>query len=400
VRNHGKLISQIKPNLKMKTTALLFAILLLSVAAPVFGQTWGQTSAPTNAWTAVASSADGTGVVAAGSHFIYTSTDYGSTWTSNNAPNFDWTSVASSADGAKLVAAGGGAVYTNSGTTWALAFAAPKDGSSTEQNITSVASSADGVTLMAASSFGDPLYSPKPLLYVSTNSGASWINATNSPPGQPWVSVVSSADGSKLAAATTISTLGGSSIFTSTNAGTTWASNTVPLIFSLADSAGGNELFATGLFGLLISTNAGSNWTAVLPAPAVNMTNRIACSTNGLVLFGLGRTNIYSSFNGGTTWATNTAPLTNWSAIAVSADGLRAAAAVSGGGIYVLQSPSAPVLSIALSSGAVVLSWSAPAFSLQSATHLTDTFSNVSGATSPYTNAITSPQTYFRLKGN
>lgn len=384
----------------MKTPALLFAILFLSLAAPVFGQTWVQTSVPTNAWTAVASLVDGTGVVAAGSHFIYTSTDYGSTWTSNNAPNINWTSVASSADGAKLVAAGGGAVYTNSGTTWALAFAAPKDGPSYEQNITSVASSADGVTLIAASSFGDPFYSPKPLLYVSTNSGASWINATNSPPGQPWVSVVSSADGSKLAAATTISTLGGSGIFTSTNAGTTWASNILPPVFSLANSADGNKLFATGLLGLLISTNAGSDWTPALSAPAIDLTNRIACSTNGLVLFGLGRTNIYSSFNGGTTWATNTAPLTNWSAIAVSADGLRATAAVSGGGIYVLQSSSAPALSIAHSSGAVVLSWNALAYSLQSATNLTDTFSNVSGATSPYTNAITSPQIFFRLKGN
>lgn len=393
MRNHGKLISQIKRNLKMKTTALLFAILLLSVAAPVFGQTWGQTSAPTNAWTAVASSADGTGVVAAGSHFIYTSTDYGSTWTSNNAPNFDWTSVASSADGAKLVAAGGGAVYTNSGTTWALAFAAPKDGSSTEQNITSVASSADGVTLMAASSFGDPLYSPKPLLYVSTNSGASWINATNSPPGQPWIAVVSSADGSKLAASTFT---GG--YFASVNSGTTWSSNTVAPFFSLASSADGGKLAGASPIGLFYSVNAGVTWAPQAGGPSI--TNRIACSTNGLVLFGLGRTNIYSSFNGGTTWATNTAPLTNWSAIAVSADGLRGVAVMGSGGIYVLQSPSAPVLSIAPSSGAVVLSWNAPAFSLQSATHLTDTFSNVSGATSPYTNAITSPQKYFRLKGN
>ena len=365
----------------MKTSACLFAILLLSVAAPVFGQTWGQTSAPTNAWIAVASSADGTGVVVAGSHFIYTSTDYGSTWTSNNAPNINWTSLASSADGAKLVAAGGGAVYTNSGTTWALAFAAPKDGPSYEQNITSVASSADGVTLIAASSFGDPLYSPKPLLYVSTNSGASWINATNSPPGQPWVSVVSSADGSKLAASTFT---GG--FYVSANSGNTWSSNTMAPFFSLAMSADGGKLAGASPIGLFHSVNAGATWAPQAGGPSI--TNRIACSTNGLVLFGLGRTNIYSSFNGGTTWATNTAPLTNWSAIAVSADGLRATAAVSGSGIYVLQSPSAPALSIAHSSGAVVLSWNAPAFFLQSATNLTDTFSNVSGATSPYTNAI------------
>jgi hypothetical protein len=311
---------------------------------------WQLTSAPANAWTSVATSADGARLVAVGGHFIYTSTNYGSTWISNDAPaTVSWTSVASSADGTKLVATGGGAVYTNSGTTWAFAFASLKSGPSYEQNISSVASSADGTRLVAASSFGDPVYSPKPLVYVSADSGASWANVTNSPSdGQGWLSVVSSTDGNKLAAAMMT---GG--IFTSINAGATWASNNVPPVFCLASSADGNELYGAGPLGLLVSTNAGGMWTPQFAA--LFITNRIACSTNGLVLFGLGNTNIFSSFNGGTTWTTNTALRTNWTAIAASKDGTRAAAAVSGGGVYTLNPP--PLL-ITNSSGAVSLLWS------------------------------------------
>ncbi len=319
--------------------------------APASAQvpTWQLTSAPSNAWTSVATSSDGSQLVAVGSRFIYTSTNYGSTWISNNAATVNWTSVASSADGTKLVATGGGAIFTNSGTTWAQAFASPRSGPNYEQNITSVASSADGVMLVAVSSFGDPIYSPKPLVYVSDNFGASWVNVTNSPSdGQGWLSVASSADGDKLAAAMMT---GG--IFASINAGATWTSNNVPTVNCLASPADGNEFYGSGPFGLMAFTNAGAGWTS-LPI-ALFITNRVACSTNGFVLFGLGRTNIYISFDGGTAWTTNAAPPVNWAAIAASKDGIRAAAAVSGGGIYTLNPPP---LAITNSSSAVSLLWS------------------------------------------
>jgi hypothetical protein len=64
----------------------------------------------------------------------------------------------------------------------------------------------------------------------------------------------------------------------------------------------------------------------------------------------------------------------------------------------------APVLSIllniALQGGHVTLSWSNAAFSLQSATNVAGVYTNVSGATSPYTNAITGRQQFFRLQEN
>ena len=50
--------------------------------------------------------------------------------------------------------------------------------------------------------------------------------------------------------------------------------------------------------------------------------------------------------------------------------------------------------------GAIILEWSNPAFALQAAPKVTGTYTNIPGATSPYTNVISEPQRYFRLIGN
>jgi uncharacterized repeat protein (TIGR03803 family) len=57
-------------------------------------------------------------------------------------------------------------------------------------------------------------------------------------------------------------------------------------------------------------------------------------------------------------------------------------------------------LSIRGISNAVVLEWGDPAFSLQMASLVTGTYSNVPGASSPYTNAISGPAEFFRLRAN
>jgi uncharacterized repeat protein (TIGR03803 family) len=76
----------------------------------------------------------------------------------------------------------------------------------------------------------------------------------------------------------------------------------------------------------------------------------------------------------------------------------------SGGGIagwgtmFALNLP-APNLNIQLISGAAILSWSNPAFSLQAAPTVTGIYTNVLG-TSPYTNAFNGSQQFFRLQAN
>jgi photosystem II stability/assembly factor-like uncharacterized protein len=81
-----------------------------------FGTSWTKTSAPTNTdwyWISIASSSDGTKLVAVGGGGIYTSTNSGATWTKTGAPTTIYSSVVSSSDGTKLVAGVlGGGIYT------------------------------------------------------------------------------------------------------------------------------------------------------------------------------------------------------------------------------------------------------------------------------------------------
>jgi hypothetical protein len=58
------------------------------------------------------------------------------------------------------------------------------------------------------------------------------------------------------------------------------------------------------------------------------------------------------------------------------------------------------VLAIKLVNNQAVLSWTNSAFGLQSAPSLSGAFTNNPGVVSPYTNAITNPQQYFRLISN
>jgi uncharacterized repeat protein (TIGR03803 family) len=63
-----------------------------------------------------------------------------------------------------------------------------------------------------------------------------------------------------------------------------------------------------------------------------------------------------------------------------------------------VSTPTNPIpLTIQLASNAVVLSWTNSAFALQSAPAVTGTYTNISSATTPYTNPITGAQQFFRL---
>ncbi len=169
----------------MKHARLLFRVLpilggLIAFATAAFSaQQWTQSTNALNlVWWAVASSADGTKLVAAVYNGgIYTSTNSGLTWVSNNVPARIWFSVASSADGTRLVAVinttasnGSGGIYTSAdgGVTWTLS-SAPAN----LQAWSSVASSADGTKLVAAGA-----HFSSHQVYTSTDMGASWAPTT------------------------------------------------------------------------------------------------------------------------------------------------------------------------------------------------------------------------------
>jgi hypothetical protein len=63
-----------------------------------------------------------------------------------------------------------------------------------------------------------------------------------------------------------------------------------------------------------------------------------------------------------------------------------------------LAFPPPPIVGISRAGGSVVLRWADALYALQSAAVLTGTFTNVDGATSPYTNATTGGARFFRLE--
>ena len=212
-------------------------------------------------WAALASSANGSKLIAingyqspSNPYCIYTSDDFGMTWRSNDVVATDWSSVATSADGTRLVAGclnwtwylhsgfgGDGSILTstNRGLTWNSNWEAPAPWAS-------VASSADGLNLVAVES----VVNIEPVgsnglngIFTSTNSGIDWAQ-TGASSVVRWHSVASSADGLKLVAGAV------DGIFTSSDSGSTWTSNNLAglakgsTITCVCSSADGNKLFA------------------------------------------------------------------------------------------------------------------------------------------------------------
>ena len=349
--------------------------ILLAVTGMVLGaktalaQTWTQSSAPNLNWGCVASSADGSRLVAGALDWVYCiSTNSGSTWITNTEPQSQsppygsWSSIASSADGTTLAAINFTAIWvsTNSGAAW---FSNNVPGVSF---FACLALSADGKKLAVAD--GAQQSSPG-LIYTSTNSGVTVTPTTS--PAYRWTSIASSADGTKLVAAGLNLSTGGGVVYASTNSGTTWVSNGVAGSYSswlsAASSADGAKLVVAAYAGpIYTTTNSGATWATNTTA-GFNWQS-VASSADGTKLVAVEAGGyIYTSTNSGATWASNNVPVAGWQSVASSADGSRLAATTSPWGfagadnsIYTSSSTPAPSLSIATSDSNVALGWTVP----------------------------------------
>jgi hypothetical protein len=252
----------------------------------------------------------------------------GESWTARDSIRV-WSAVASSADGTKLVATvKGGLVYTstNSGVTWAS--------QDSGRNWSSVASSADGTKLVAGAGDNAGLYD---YIYTSGNSGVgSWSSHDSQ---RQWVSVASSAGGTNLVAAvygTAPSGNGNPGIYTSINSGLNWSQRkAVQYCSSVASSADGTKLVATVNTGQIwTSTDSGNTWVA---RDSSRSWTAVASSADGSrLLAAVSSGALYVSYNFGTNWAAvNSGSTATWTGVASSADGSRLAAVDSSGDVYI-----------------------------------------------------------------
>src|SRR5882757_3220497 len=97
----------------LKQIIWLVIAIAMAFSWQIEAQTWTQVGG-NNGWESVASSADGSKLVAVANGIIITSADSGNSRIYAGAPSNEWYSVASSADGNKLVAAVyEGGIYTS-----------------------------------------------------------------------------------------------------------------------------------------------------------------------------------------------------------------------------------------------------------------------------------------------
>jgi photosystem II stability/assembly factor-like uncharacterized protein len=254
----------------------------------------------------------------------------------------DWDSVASSADGTHLVAGTGvrgGGIYTSAdgGATWTQRTS----GLPSRTSWVSVAASSDGTHLAAVA---DPAGgSGGGEIYTSTDSGATWTQQSSGLPFTPaWRAIASSADGTHLVAAASYNGSNGG-LYTSANGGASWTeqasglpSPSSSVLFPVASSLDGTHLVTAEEGGIYTSTDSGTSWTIRTSGlPDSSPWSSVASSADGshlvAVVDGAG---IYTSANYGVTWNGPYGSSQNWSSVASSADGSHLVAVVDGGGIY------------------------------------------------------------------
>ena len=202
--------------------------------------------------------------------------------------------VASSSDGLKLFAVGQNTLYisTDSGTTW---IGTTSIQSPPWDSIVSITSSSDGSKLVAVSSYEG--------IYVSTNGGSSWTQSYYSSSlgvdgPQP---ITSSSDGAVIAVC------GGFGVRLSVNGGSSWKTTSLPevglLCLSITSSSDGSRLLlggsASGLGVIYSSTDGGALWNKTFKA---NDSLTIAASSDGMKLVVAGYGAMYTSSDGGATW--------------------------------------------------------------------------------------------------
>jgi hypothetical protein len=181
----------------------------------------------------------------------------------------------------------------------------------------SIASSADGTRRVAATEDGQ--------LFTSPDGGRSWT-----PRGSlsGWTTLASSADGTKLVAA-----VSGGPIFTSEDAGVSWTPrDSARAWVSVASSTDGTRLLAAAFAGqLYTSTNSGSTWT---PQETSRDWAAVASSSDGTNLVAaVSGGQIHTSTDGGVTWVPRDSART-WVSVASSANGSSLVASVTGGSLY------------------------------------------------------------------
>lgn len=264
------------------------------------GRSWTTNSTPLLPWAGLACSADGSRLLAASGlsgasqfNFVLTSTNFGNSWTTSNVPllsaSESLTAAASSADGNTLVVVGSyGRIYlsTDGNSSWSVSTNASYG------FFSKVACSTDGskmAVIRANSSSG-----AQGRIWISTDRGMTW--SQTAAPSLYWTALAFSAEGATLfACGFNFSSATG--LYSTTDDGASWSKVDMPekAMRSLSVSADGRRI-AISSRTVFTSSNAGTNWvTNSIPYPTEAWLTTMSADGGNLVVANPGSGRVYYS---------------------------------------------------------------------------------------------------------
>jgi hypothetical protein len=264
-----------------------------------FSRTWGGSLGTQYGITAMAMTPDGNTMVAAYNGSVHISTNYGNFWRVTTAPSYTYHGITISGNG-KVI----GACQRNNTGNVALST----DGGNTfiyYQGVNGLATGNSGSQVVATNTTGSVILmgngggsGAANGLYLSVNSGATWVKQSVSGGTQHFGGIAVSNDGLKLLGADGQS----GNLSVSTNSGTTWI-NVSPAgnvsYYGAAMSGDGTIMMATANNTIWMSTNTGKNWLNLANYTIVPAVNAIYLSNDG--------TKLFASANNGALYVSNQA---------------------------------------------------------------------------------------------
>ncbi len=300
-------------------------------------------AAISEAWTSVASSMDGTTIVASSANDIFIGTYCTSNcqWTLRpQGIHGNWAGVAYSSDGTHIYAAPLADVNGHMGYIHQYVSGVWTPTANAYGNWTSVACSSNGTMVVATQGAnrmgGQTSYGN---LFVSTDEGTMWRIPDRVGMGI-WTSSAVSLDGTVMVASQEVDETGyPGQIWTSTDSGSSWTSNGPNMKWaSVAMNSNGTLMMAaasTPSALVYASSNFGVSWTATS-----QWGNRVGVSPDGTtILAGETDGSLLLSFDGGSNWVEQyDSPQAPWESFALSSNGRHMVGCVSGN-VFVNASP-------------------------------------------------------------
>jgi hypothetical protein len=345
---------------------------------------------------------------------VFASTNDGATWQAQSVPPTRFSYVKFDQNGTLYALSTGpttiaqeGVYRRNANGSWTLL--GPDQGPNYETELLSIDFGRADTNLFITG--GDDFNGPA-TVWRSANAGGLWTKELATVGTTATIQrVIILPDGTDqivLAAAQTFSSTPVNGVYRSVDGGVTWNQVTNTGLssvmwgydFATAPNDPHTVYVTDGAFSagaIYRSTDAGATWSTYLTGYVVRSVAVDPTSPDDVYFWSINGTPVYHASHNGTLVVPASDGISGGATQLISVSGNAPRLLMSGTtGAYEL-SLQRPVLGIARSGRAVVLSWTNSSYTLQGAPNFTGTFTNIPGAASPYTNVVVSPRGFFRL---